>query len=384
MRIVLVSNIWNHHMAPVASALHAKLGDGQFKWILTEQLPLEQRRLGYDDAPVDRSWVEGPSESPEENQQLKELCLNADVAVMGSGPIAERVGTGKLTFIMGERLLKHRSHSIRMMLSPRYAASYRRLREMTRHGNAHALAIGYYAAHDLERVAEYGDRIWTWGYFTEVNPQPPAPRAPAPVNLLWAGRMLSWKRVDTLILALARVQNAPWFGLCTLVGEGEEHPRLLDLANTQGLNSGKVRFSPPVHHQMVRTLMQQSDIYVFPSSRKEGWGAALSEAMSEGCVPVANRAAGSTQVLVQDGKTGLLFDDGDVNGLARQLARLGTDNQLRMSLRRNSWDAMHTLWNADVAAERLIALIGGVEGGQPMPHFDTGPCAPATRYSGVL
>jgi glycosyltransferase involved in cell wall biosynthesis len=376
MRLVLVSNIWNHHMAPLAAALHAKLGSAGFTWILTEQVPLEQRQLGYDGMKANVDWVAGPPETSAREKELHDLCLNADVAVMGSGPVDERVAAGKLTFIMGERLLKHRSHLIRIILRRRYAESYRQFRSMTGHPNAHALAIGFFAGADLERVGGFGARVWSWGYFPEVNPEPPGPRDASPVNILWAGRMLAWKRVDVLLRALSRVQHAPWFGGCTLVGEGEEQVRLVALARRLNLESGKVRFTPPMHYAQVRSLMRESDIYVLPSSRREGWGAVVNEAMSEGCVVVANREAGSAQVLVQEGVTGLLFDDGDAAMLAKQLAKLGSDHALRMTLRSDAWEMLTTNWHPAIAADRLLALVDGVEGKGALPQYSTGPCCP--------
>ena len=154
-----------------------------------------------------------------EDRQLIQLCLDADVAVMGYGPIEERVRAGKLTLIMAERLLKRPWHRIRM-LNPRYARGISRFRQRANQLNAYALPIGYFAPEDLRTVKAYGDRLYSWGYFVDVNPNPPSERPDRPLRLLWVGRMIKWKQVDLLLLALQRAQKAPWFGDCRIVGDG--------------------------------------------------------------------------------------------------------------------------------------------------------------------
>ena len=76
----------------------------------------------------------------------------------------------------------------------------------------------------------------------------------------------------------------------------------------------------------VPALVARHDVLLMPS-RYEGFGYTLVEAMAGGCVPVASRVRGSTDFIVDDGRTGFLFPVGDANAAADLLRSLGADRE---------------------------------------------------------
>ncbi|MBT8339052.1 MAG: glycosyltransferase family 4 protein, partial [Desulfatitalea sp.] len=252
---------------------------------------------------------------------------------------------------------------------------FRRYRKRVNHPHLHALAIGHYAS---KHIRLFNDRIWRWGYFVEMNTQPPALVQDRPLRLLWVGRMLSWKRVDLLLRAVARLRSFDRFGGCTIVGDGPEKNRLKRLVERLGLGPDQIKFLPPVPFDEVRRLMRHSDVYVLPSDRREGWGAVAGEAFSEGCVLVANEQAGAARELIDHGYTGYLFKNGNVTQLASILDRLAGNFQERMEVRMNAWQRGNELWHPQVAAKRLVALYRGLLGVETLPEYLSGPCARLT------
>jgi glycosyltransferase involved in cell wall biosynthesis len=77
-------------------------------------------------------------------------------------------------------------------------------------------------------------------------------------------------------------------------------------------------------------FMTASDILCLPSYR-EGFGTVIIEAAAAGVPAVASRIYGVVDAVV-DGKTGLLHEPADVDGLARHLERLIGEAELRRSL----------------------------------------------------
>jgi glycosyltransferase involved in cell wall biosynthesis len=374
--VVYGTNMWSHHQAPVAGELAQQLGPDRFYMALFEDVSAERRRLGWS-GKIEGAWVIGPPQSVKDQEDILQKCVDADVMIWGDCPakvLQKRVAAGKLTLVAAERLLKKPFHRLRM-LNPRYALGLARYRAMVNHPNVHSLSVGRYAPRDLRTIGAFGERVWRWGYFAAVSAEPPNPRAAGLIKILWVGRLIDWKRVDTLIQAIARICRLPWFGGCMIVGEGPEKRRLQRLARRLGLSSEKLQFMPPVAFDKVRSLMQNADVYVLPSNRMEGWGVALNEAMAEGCVVVANEQAGASRELIEDGVTGFLFRDGDARQLAALLDRLGNDPVLRMRLSRQAWEKMYGLWHPRVAAERLLMLASGLMGLSVIPEFDGGPCA---------
>jgi glycosyltransferase involved in cell wall biosynthesis len=373
--MVMCSNFWSHHTVPLASCLAEIMGPGHFHLAVHEDVTQERLTMGWG-SPARYPWFVEFHGTPRDKERYLELLREADV-LAGWCPyelMRTRIATGKLTLFGSERMLKKPYHRLRM-LNPRYALGFHRFRSMVNHSHVHALAVGHYAPTDLKTIRAFGDRIWRWGYFVDVPSQLPAKKVAGPVKVLWLGRLLALKRVDTLLRALARIQNQDSWSECLIVGEGPESERLQSMARRLGLDKKRVQFLPSVPFQEVRGLMRACDICVLSSNRHEGWGAVAGEAMAEGCVLVANRSAGASLELVVDNETGLLFHDGDDKELARVLARVCEDAGLRHHLRQNAWQMMKTLWDPHVGAERLVALSSGLLSFGPLPHYAEGPCA---------
>jgi glycosyltransferase involved in cell wall biosynthesis len=184
--------------------------------------------------------------------------------------------------------------------------------------------------------------------------------------------MLGWKRVDTLIraVALCRAQGSACH--LRIIGQGPRESDLKRLA-LRGTCNDAITFEPSIPIDSVRAAMRQADVYVLPSNGYEGWGAVVNEAMLEACCVVATREAGSASTLIRHGENGLLFQSGDVQGLAEQLLHLEQDEPLRKRLAQAGQQTLLTDWTPAVAAERLLELSEALIAGRPPPIYTEGP-----------
>ena len=91
------------------------------------------------------------------------------------------------------------------------------------------------------------------------------------------------------------------------------------------MNQGNIILKGNVHFTEVRTLMEESEIFIFTSDFNEGWGAVLNEAMSSACGCVASYKAGSTPFLL-DGTNGQVYNStqNDLNEKLKELLRTFT------------------------------------------------------------
>ena len=132
----------------------------------------------------------------------------------------------------------------------------------------------------------------------------------------------------------------------------------------------------------VRAHMDQADLFLFTSDFNEGWGAVLNESMNSGCAVVASHAIGSVPFLIKNGKNGLIYENGNQVHFEKQVQMLLDDADYRKKLGINAYQTITSMWNADMAAERLMELCKDLlSGNDATSLFSEGPCSKAERIT---
>ncbi|MGH9433371.1 MAG: glycosyltransferase family 4 protein [Terriglobia bacterium] len=130
---------------------------------------------------------------------------------------------------------------------------------------------------------------------------------------LFMGRLMPEKRADRVIQALASVPSRLPF---LIAGTGPERERLE--AEVARLGLSQVRFLGQVPREQAFSLMKKARFLVFPSEWYETFGLIMVEAFACGTPVIATRM-GTMQEIVEDGRTGLHFNPGDAQDLARKM-----------------------------------------------------------------
>ncbi|MCI0730668.1 MAG: glycosyltransferase family 4 protein [Chloroflexi bacterium] len=164
--------------------------------------------------------------------------------------------------------------------------------------------------------------------------QPPPGHDNRSLNLLYVGRLSPEKGIDTAIEAMAKLvfsQDQRGIRL-SLAGSGspEYEHYLRRLVNQTGLTDC-VSFLGWVPPEEMPELLRKFDVLLVPSIWAEPFARVVPEGMISGLVVVAT-ATGGTPEIVLDGENGLLFTPGDPEDLARKIARLVEDPELRSKL----------------------------------------------------
>jgi glycosyltransferase involved in cell wall biosynthesis len=92
---------------------------------------------------------------------------------------------------------------------------------------------------------------------------------------------------------------------------------------------------------------------VLPSVNYEMCPLVISEAMSHGVPVIASRIGGIPE-LVDDGRTGLLFEPGNADDLQRKIQRLWNNARLCQELGRAAWEKATTEFSEDTYYARLM------------------------------
>ena len=83
MKVVLITNIYNHHTGPLGDAFYKLLGKDYYH-ICTEPVDDERLSLGWADAErISKEYLYFSYRSFEEESRLKALAKSADVVIYG-------------------------------------------------------------------------------------------------------------------------------------------------------------------------------------------------------------------------------------------------------------------------------------------------------------
>lgn len=380
MQVVFVSNYFNHHQLSFCDALYEFL-EGSFCFLQTQPMEEERVRMGWQ--AEERPYVRYVQ------PEWRPLLLTADVVIFGGcddeSYIRERLAAGKPIFRYNERLYKEGQWKA---ISPR--GLLQKYKDHTRYRKApvYFLCAGAYVPCDLRIIHAYPEKMLRFGYFPETReyaPGEPFSRKKKG-SILWAARMIDWKHPELVVKTAAYLKDhqeeIPFH--ITMIGGGELEEEVHRLAEELGVTD-KITFAGFRSPEEVRAAMEESEIYLVTSDRKEGWGAVVNEAMNSGCAVVADHMIGAAPWMIRQRENGILYHDGCEQQLQECVAELLQDPAECRRLGEAAQQTVRTEWNARAAAERLVRLcremgflIGGPGAGsaEPAPRAD-GQCLPA-------
>lgn len=165
----------------------------------------------------------------------------------------------------------------------------------------------------------------------------------APPQITSIGSLIVKKGHEYLIraCALLKEQGIPFH--CVIIGSGFLEGHLKELIRRLDLEK-EVELAGPQPQQWVRDRLAASDVFALACVKEEKGGrdgipVALMEAMATG-IPVISTPVSGIPELIDDGKTGLLAAEKDPESLAKGIARLFQDRELRETLRENGFSVV--------------------------------------------
>ena len=380
--LTFFSNYFNHHQKALCDEWFKLLGEG-FTFVQT--MPMEAFRANMGWGENIPSYVLMSYESEENEKKARMLADESDLVVFGTAPeyyIKPRLKMGRIVFRYSERPLKE---GFIKFFIPRLTKKYIDMHVSNREKNIHILGASAFTSLDYKKMFNsYPDKCYKFGYFPEhmeydidelIERKNELAKNAGAVTILWEGRLLKLKRCDLLVTALNNLNKAGYDFRATIVGEGEEKQRLIKMANDFGI-SDKITFMDFLSPKDARIKMSEAQIYVMTSNFWEGWGSVIYEGLNAGCATIASHACGATPFLVKDHETGLVFRSGSATSLTEKLKEFIDNKELREKCQKNAYNQMHTLWNPEIAAKRVIELAIAIEEGKGCP-FEDGPCSKA-------
>ena len=371
MKIVFLSTELTPHQIPLCNSLH-KLADAfcfmQFSrhrdsWVSKGQTV---QSVNY---PYLRFYHE-------EKAVCDEMLLSADVVIVGGvdlSVIRQRLQERKLVFVYLERFYKNgiSLKNIFRVLGGTYLhhGQFQKYRPFL-------LCASGYCAGDAAVFGNYRGRTLKWGYFPETHiadiQQLVASKREA--SIIWTGRFLDWKHPDDMLLVAKKLKERGYDFHLKLFGDGPMREDLQALINRYALGTC-VALCGDVPNAVVRNEMADAAIFVSTSDYGEGWGCVVNEAMNNACAVVVSHAVGAAPFLIKNGENGFIYESGNVDELTDLCAKLLDSPQLCRNIGACAYETIVKEWNAQTAAERLLAVSQKILAKQDHPCAQTGPCS---------
>ena len=148
-------------------------------------------------------------------------------------------------------------------------------------------------------------------------------------DIVFLGRLVSEKGCDTLLQAIAILSEKGVRPSCTVIGDGPERARLIQMARASGM-ADRVRFVGALQPFAIADHLNRHRILVAPSRCHEAFGIAALEGLACGCLPIVSLHGGLVDAI---GPHGLTVRNGDAVDLAARLGvALGDDDIARRTL----------------------------------------------------
>ena len=176
------------------------------------------------------------------------------------------------------------------------------------------------------------------------------------------GHVRRVKGIDIYVKAAAKVCKSFPRAQFLIVGDGSEHEyyqQMQELARSLEVGDN-VRFLGP--SEAVFSILKLSDVFCLPS-RSEGFSNALIEAMACGLPSVATRVGGNAEAL-EDGRSGFLVENEDVDAMAEKLQTLLRDPKLVCQMGKAAQKAVAERFSAAAMIEQLSGIYEGLLNGR--------------------
>lgn len=363
MNVVFVSNFLNHHQIPFCEKMF--LLCESFKFVATEK----ELSVGYQRS-TEAEYVIDYKKQP---SLAEDLILKADAVIFGACPnnlIKLRMKENKLSFLYSERFFKKGTWR-RFIPRTRRAVQERILKYKDK--KLYVLCASAFLKKDLSLLGFPADKCYKWGYFPQI-PQGEGKQKKQDNSILWAGRLIPLKHPEIPVLVAERLKRQGYSFSLSIAGEGPEKARISRLIEKKHLQ-GYVTLLGSLTHEKLMNVMGTTEIFMFTSNRREGWGAVLNEAMANGCASVCSDAIGSVPFLIEEQKTGFAFKNKSVKSAYKKIKLLLDNKALCKATGQCAKQHINALWNYGVAAKRFITLAKTLLISEDCNLFSDGPCS---------
>lgn len=180
--------------------------------------------------------------------------------------------------------------------------------------------------------------------------------------ILQLGRLVDFKGPDLTIRAFEQARSEGMDAELIVAGDGYLM-LTCELLQRRSRYSDDIRILGPVSRSEASELYANADIFTIHSNkgiltnREEAFGVVVIEAMAAGLPVVAGRSGAIAESVI-DGKTGILFESGDLNVQASALMKLAADVDTRNKMGKAAWQSARERFSPEMEKAQLKKILG--------------------------
>lgn len=226
-----------------------------------------------------------------------------------------------------------------------------------------AAAIVGVSSHMCDKLESMGapkDKLFHNACGAEVSEQLSATPDDAPPHFVMVGRLVEKKAPFVSLLAFAGIADDVPDAQLEVVGDGPLMAPCQQLCKALGIE-GKVIFAGARPHDYVLAALSKARCFIqhsvrAPDGDMEGTPVGVLEAMGMG-LPVVSTRHGGIRDIVSEGKTGLLVDEYDVEGMSHAMRKVAANPELARELGRKARQSVLENWTSEKSVGRLWEII---------------------------
>jgi len=256
----------------------------------------------------------------------------------------------------------------RRLLLPEKLAACRFAVTCTRKGREELLAAAPNADPEKVHTVYHGVNL------DRFSPGPDRPTGEG-FMLLSVSQLHRAKGQHLVLEALAALAREGYRFRFRVVGDGPARAALEEQARSLGL-AERVEFAGRVYHEHLTEYYRQAHVFVLPCYQRGGYSDNLPNVLLEAmacAVPVVSTRLAGIPELIEDGVSGFLVEQRDVEGLRVALRQLMADRELGLRMGRAGRRRVERFFDQEASVRRLAALHGA----------QIGMCAPSAGVPAV-
>ncbi len=176
------------------------------------------------------------------------------------------------------------------------------------------------------------------------------------IELFSVGRLVPKKGFDILIKACATLRDHGFEFKCRIVGDGPLREQLAQLIDETRLHD-EVELVGSLPSTEIKAYYERADIFVLPciiedDGNRDGIPNVIAEAMAMELPVVSSRISGIPE-LVEDGQTGFLNEQRDIDGVVEKLRVLIRDQDIRLDMGAAGRKRVKLIFDSKVCLQNL-------------------------------